>query len=415
MGQTFIEKILARRSRDPIIPGSIAWIDLDVRSARDFGGANVVKNFTKNYPEQKVADAAKTCFTFDCNVPANNIPYANNQQTCRIFAEKQGLRVYDVNRGIGSHVNIEEAQAVPGATIVGTDSHLNILGAVGAFGQGMGDQDIAFAFKTGRTWFEVPHSMKITVKGRFSYPVTAKDLTLKMLQILGSNGALGLSMEYGGPAIDGLELHERITLASMATEMGAIISFIAPDKNVLKYLSDRSGRSIEGISADPDATYVKCVEVDITDLEPLVACPYSPENVKKVREVAGRKIDSVFIGSCTNGRFEDFVLVDKLLAGRKIASHVMAKAVPATREVYKQLLETGLLARLFDAGFILSSPGCGGCASGQIGMTGKGEVQISTSNRNFKGKQGDGDTYLASPVVAAACAIAGKIIDPRDL
>lgn len=415
MGQTIIEKLLAKKSPDPIIPGGIAWIDLDVRSARDFGGANVVKNFTSNYPEQKVADAARTCFTFDCNVPANNIPYANNQQTCRKFAMKQGLKVYDVDRGIGSHVNIEEGQAVPGATIVGTDSHLNILGAVGAFGQGMGDQDIAFAFKTGRTWFEVPHSMKVIIKGTYQYPTTAKDLTLQVVKVLGSGGALGLSMEYQGQAIDALDLAGRITLASMATEMGAIISFIVPDKNVLSFLEGRSGKKIEAITADPDAKYVKTIEIDVSKLEPLVACPYTPENVKTVREVAGRRIDSVFIGSCTNGRFEDFEMVASFLKGRKVASHVMAKAVPSTREVYRQLLEKGILQTLFDAGFIVTSPGCGGCASGQIGMTGKDEVQVSTSNRNFKGKQGDGDTYLAGPLVAAASAIAGKLADPRDL
>jgi 3-isopropylmalate/(R)-2-methylmalate dehydratase large subunit len=304
---------------------------------------------------------------------------------------------------------------VPGATIVGTDSHLNILGAVGAFGQGMGDQDIAFTFRTGKTWFEVPHTMKVKVKGTFRYPVTAKDLTLKMVQTLGSNGALGLAMEYYGPAIDALDLPGRITLASMATEMGAIISFIPPDRATLEWLSKAAGRKVEGIYADPDASYCKEIEIDVSDLEPLVACPYTPENVKRVREVAGRKIDSVFIGSCTNGRFEDFEIVARFLRGRKIASHVMAKVVPATHKVYAQMLESGVLKTLFDAGFVISHPGCGGCASGQIGMTGKDEVQVSTSNRNFKGKQGDGDTYLASPLVAAASALAGELADPRDL
>ncbi len=415
MGQTVIQKIIALHSKESPTPGSIVWMDLDVRSARDFGGANVVKNFEAHYPGQAPADPKKTCFTFDCVVPANNIPYANNQHTCRKFARKHGLKVYDVDQGIGSHINIEEGMAIPGATIVGTDSHLNILGAVGAFGQGMGDQDIAFSFRTGKTWFEVPHTMKVKIKGTFSHPVTAKDLTLKMVQVLGSNGALGLAMEYYGPAIDALDLPGRITLASMATEMGAIISFIPPDQATLDWLSKAAGRKVEGIYADADATYCKEIEVDVSGLEPLVACPYSPENVKRVRDVAGRKVDSVFIGSCTNGRFEDFEIVARFLRGRKIASHVMAKAVPATQKVYAQMLESGVLKTLFDAGFIISHPGCGGCASGQIGMTGKDEIQVSTSNRNFKGKQGDGDTYLASPLVAAASALAGELADPRDL
>ncbi len=415
MGHTIIQKIIARHSKEPPTPGTIVWMDLDVRSARDFGGANVVKNFEANYPGQSVADVKKTCFTFDCVAPANNIPYANNQHTCRKFARKQGFKVYDVDQGIGSHINIEEGMAVPGATIVGTDSHLNILGAVGAFGQGMGDQDIAFTFRAGKTWFEVPHSMRVKVKGTFAHPVTAKDLVLKMLQVLGSNGALGLAMEYYGPAIDALDLPGRITLASMATEMGAIISFITPSQAILETLSKAAGRPIEPIAADPDAVYAKEIEVDVTGLEPLVACPPTPENVKKVREVAGRKVDSVFIGSCTNGRFEDFEAASRFLQGRKIASHVMAKAVPATQKVYAQLLESGVLKSLFESGFIISHPGCGGCASGQIGMTGKDEVQVSTSNRNFKGKQGDGETYLASPIVAAAAALKGELVDPRDV
>lgn len=415
MGQTIMEKIIQSHSKEPAIPGTIVWMDLDVRSARDFGGANVVKNFETNYPGQAIEDPKKTCFTFDCVVPANNIPYANNQHTCRKFARKHGLKVYDVDQGIGSHINIEEGQAVPGATIVGTDSHLNILGAVGAFGQGMGDQDIAFTFRTGRTWFEVPHSMKVVIKGHFRHPVTAKDLTLQMVKILGSNGALGLAMEYYGPVIDQLPLPGRITLASMATEMGAIISYIPPNQAVLEELSRLAGRQVQTVQADPDATYAKVLEVDITDLEPLVACPYSPENVKKVREVAGRKVDSVFIGSCTNGRFEDFRAAADLLKGRRIAEHVMAKAVPATQRVYTQLLDSGVLKSLFNSGFIISHPGCGGCASGQIGMTGKDEVQVSTSNRNFKGKQGDGDTYLAGPLVAAASALRGVLTDPRDI
>lgn len=412
--KTLIEKIIAARSREEVAAGRIVWMDLDVRSARDFGGANVVKHLREQYPGEKVADVSKTCFTFDCVVPANNIPYANNQHICRKWAEEQGVRVFDVNRGIGSHVAIEEGQAVPGATIVGTDSHLNILGAVAAFGQGMGDADIAFGFRTGRTWFEVPETMKIVIKGKLPATCAAKDLTLKMLEVLGSNGALGMAMEYEGEAIEQLDLPGRITLASMATEMGAIISFITPSAKVLAYLEERAGRKLTPLSADAGAKYVKTIEVDISGLEPLIACPYSPSNVKKVREVAGRKVDAVFIGSCTNGRFEDFKAAADFLAGRRIADHVMAKAVPATRQVYQQMLETGVLGKLFDAGFIVTAPGCGGCASGQVGMTGKGEVQISTSNRNFKGKQGDGDTYLASPVVAAASALAGKITDPRD-
>jgi 3-isopropylmalate/(R)-2-methylmalate dehydratase large subunit len=414
-GKTIIEKIFQAHSPGdvPVEPGNIIWLDLDVRTARDFGGANVVKNYRSHYGDAPVADKDKTFFTFDLVVPPNNIPYANNQQICRTWAREQAVRVYDVDAGIGSHVAIEEGLAYPGSTLVGTDSHLNILGAVGAFGQGMGDQDIAFTFKTGKTWFEVPATMKVVTKGELPASCTARDLTLAVLGRLGSQGALGRAVEFYGPAIEALDLPGRITLASQITEMGGIIGFVPPSDEVLAYCNARAGNdSIEGVYADPDAAYVETVEIGVTNLEPLIACPPNPANVVPVREVAGRRIDSVFLGSCTNGRLEDFQAVAQVVKGQRVAPGVMASVVPATREVFEQMLHSGLLETLFDAGFIISNPGCGGCASGHIGMTGQGQVQVSTSNRNFPGKQGAGDTYLASPVTAAWCALKGQITVP---
>jgi len=411
--QTIIEKIIQAHSDEEVAPGRIVWMGLDVRTARDFAGANVVQNYRTHYGDSPVADAAKTFFTFDCVVPANSIPYANNQQTCRQWARQQGIRVFDVDAGIGSHVALEEGLAYPGCTFVGTDSHLNILGAIGAFGQGMGDQDIAFAFRSGKTWFEVPPTMKVTVRGTLRPPNSARDLTLAVMRVLGSSGALGRAVEFYGPAIDGLDIAGRITLASQITEMGGIIGFIPPSDEVLAFCRSSTGHDISGVYADPGATYCESLEVDIEGLEPLVACPPNPANVKPVREVAGTRIDSVFLGSCTNGRFEDFAAVAEIVAGKRIAPWVMASAVPATRQVFARLLQEGVLQALFDAGFIVSNAGCGGCASGQIGMTGKGEVQVSTSNRNFPGKQGAGDTYLASPATAAWSALRGEITVPH--
>ncbi len=415
-GQTIIEKIFQAHSADdaPVEPGRIIWIDLDVRSARDFAGANVVKNYRRHYDDTPVEDPDKTFFTFDLVVPPSNIPYAENQQICRIFAREQGIKVYDVNAGIGSHVAIEDGLAYPGSTFVGTDSHLNILGAVGAFGQGMGDQDIAFTFKAGKTWFEVPPTMRVVVQGEVAPPCTARDLTLAIMGQLGSSGALGRAIEFYGPAIEALDLAGRITLASQVTEMGGIIGFVPPSEAVLAYAHAQTGDdALQGVYADPNAEYVKTVEVDISGLEPLISCPPNPANVKPVHEVAGLRIDSVFMGSCTNGRFEDFAAVAEIVQGKRIAPHVMASVVPATRQVFDQMLHTGVLATLFDAGFIISNPGCGGCASGHLGMTGQGQVNISTSNRNFPGKQGKGDTYLVSPVTAAWCALAGEITVPE--
>lgn len=414
MGKTIIEKIIQAHSDEAVEAGRIVWMRLDARTARDFGGANVVKNYRTHYGDAPVDDATKTFFTFDLVTPANNIPYAINQQICRDWAKDQGVKVFDVDMGIGSHVAMERGLTWPGATFVGTDSHLNILGAIGAFGQGMGDQDIAFAYKAGRTWFEVPYTMKVTIKGELKPPCTAKDLTLACLRRLGASGALGQAVEFYGPAIEGLDLAGRITLSSMMTEMGGIIGLIPPSEEVLAFCRKRTEREdLTAIQADPDAEYTQEVEVDVTDLEPLIACPPKPDNVKTVREAAGTKVDSVFIGSCTNGRYEDFFAVAEVVKGRHIAPGMVASVVPATREVYAQMLHSGVLQTLFDAGFIVSNPGCGGCASGHIGMVGNGQVQVSTSNRNFAGKQGPGDNYLASPTVAAWAALSGEITAPQ--
>ncbi|WP_455141368.1 3-isopropylmalate dehydratase large subunit [Candidatus Hodarchaeum mangrovi] len=415
MSKTIIEKILTDHTSDNVAPSQIIWLNIDVRSARDFGGANVVKNLEEHYPkESKIADPEKTFFTFDCVVPANNLGYAENQQITRMFARKYLDRknLYDVDAGIGSHVMIEKGIATPNSTVVGTDSHLNILGAIGAFGQGMGDQDIAFTFKTGKTWFEVPESMKITITGEPAPNSYAKDITLGILEQIGSKGALGRSIEFYGSTIDSLKLAGRITLASMVTEMGGIIGLIVPNNEVINYCRERGNKEFKVQNADADCEYSQKLTLDFSDLEPRIALPPSPSNVKPVSEVTGVKIDSVVIASCTNGRYEDFEIVAKILRGKKIHRDVMMKIVPATQEVYGQLLEAGLIKIFYEAGAIISNPGCGGCASGQIGMTGAGEVQISTGNRNFAGKQGKGDTYLTSPATAAASAIKGEIVVP---
>jgi 3-isopropylmalate/(R)-2-methylmalate dehydratase large subunit len=415
MGHTVIQKIIASHSqRAEVRPGEIVWIDLDLRSARDFGGASVVGHLRRHYARRPVADVEKTAFTFDCVVPANTIPYAENQHVCRTFAREQGVRLHDVDAGIGSHVMIEQGLALPGTTVVGTDSHLNLLGAVGCFGQGMGDADIAFAFATGRTWFEVPETIRVDVRGQLRLPATAKDLTLALVGKLGSKGALGKAVEIYGEAVDGLDLAGRITLCSMATEMGAIAALIRPDRRVYEFTARRAGAEVPEVPwADEDAEYCQRVELDIDGLQPLLSMPGAPSDVRPVAGAGGTPVDSVFVGSCTNGRLEDLAAMAGGLRGKQVRAGLMAKAVPATREVYTRLLEQGLLSTLHAAGVIVSNPGCGGCASGQIGMTGKGEVQISTSNRNFRGKQGMGETYLASPLTAAASAVAGRISVPE--
>jgi len=395
MSRTIIEQIIQSHTQDEVVAGKIVWMDLDIRSARDFGGPNVVKSFEREYGGDAVENKTKTFFTFDLCVPACSLKYADNQQICRDFARKHGIKVFDVDQGIGSHVLIEEGLASAGKTVVGTDSHLNILGAVDCFGQGMGDLDITFAFKTGKTWFEVPETLRVKITGTVSSEATAKDLTLYILKQMGTKKAALKAVEFYGNAVKDLSLAGRITLCSMVTEMAGIIGFI-PD-------------------AIPDAEYADSVEIDVTGLAPQIAAPSSPENVFDVSELKGTDIDSGFIGSCTNGRTEDLAAAARVLKGRKVKDGVMLKVVPATRRVYQELLDQGILETLFSSGAIVSNPGCGGCAEGHIGLTGKGEVQVSTGNRNFAGKQGKGNTYLASPDVVAASCVAGRIITPEDV
>ncbi len=412
MGRTMICRILEAHGAGRCYTGDVVWLDIDNRTARDFAGANVVGNLERYGGENPIADREKTFFTFDCNVPANTIPYADNQQRIRVFARKHGLRVYDVDSGIGSHIVIEEKYGRPGTTTIGTDSHLNIMGAVGAFGQGMGDIDTAFAFKTGKTWFEVPPSVRLVLKGIPPDGVEAKDIALAVLGRFGNHELLGRSVEVYGEWADCASLSDCITFSSLATEMGAIIALMPPNGNVLDYF-DMS--SEDALYADPDALYETEYELDISVLEPLLAAPPNPNNVHRVAELRDVHVDGVFIGSCTNGTYQDMRYAAELLRGRTVAPGVMLKVVPATRRTWARMLDEGLMTDIFDAGGIISNCGCGGCASGQIGMTGGGEVQVSTSNRNFTGKQGRGSTYLAGIGTAVASAVLGRIATPYEL
>ena len=406
MGETVVEKILSRHAGRPVRPGDIVDIAIDARVARDFGGANVVKNLRDH--GLGIADVSKTFFTFDCNPGGSDQKYAANQHACRLFARERAVGLFDIDAGIGTHVAIEEGLVVPGGTLVSTDSHANILGAIGAFGQGMGDQDIAAAWAYGRVWFKVPGSVKIDLKGTPPAGTTAKDLALRLLREFGASGLLGASAELYGAAADGLDLAGRITVASMATEMGAIILLFTPNQAVRDHF-DGLGKRYEAIQADADAAYARVVEIDVSGLEPLVSRPGHPEDVVPVREVAGTKIDSAIIGSCTNGRFEDLAAAAAVLRGRRVAPGVVLKIVPATRRVWRRALDEGLVGVFAEAGALVGNPGCAGCAEGQIGQNGPGEVTVSTGNRNFAGKQGQGSVYLASPATAAASAVAGVI------
>lgn len=411
---TIIEKILASHSnQETVKPGDIIDVFIDTRAARDFGGANVVKNLLDN--GLSIADPKHTVFTFDCNPGGSDQKYAANQQFCRIYARQNGIPVYDVDAGIGTHLAIDKGLAYPGSTFVSTDSHANIMGAIGAFGQGMGDQDIAAAWAKGAVWFKVPESVKLNLNGKLPANVTAKDIVLNLLSIFGANKLLGYSVEVYGDAVEALTLDERITISSMATEMGAIIILFTPNGRVLDELQKLTGKRYAPVIADSDAAYTKMFDIDISNFVPMVANPGHPHDNSPLESVMKKKIDSAFIGSCTNGRIEDLRITAEILRNRKVAPGVVLKIVPSTDEIWQQALNEGLIKIFKDAGALVSNAGCAGCAAGQVGQNGPEEVTISTGNRNFTGKQGKGYVYLASPATVAASAVAGYITDPFNI
>ncbi|MCU0472892.1 MAG: aconitase/3-isopropylmalate dehydratase large subunit family protein [Bacteroidales bacterium] len=414
MAMTLLEKIIASHSKSSSVhPGEIIDIEIDIRVARDFGGANVVKNIRDH--GLSINNPSKTLFTFDCNPTGSDQKYAVNQHICRIFARENGIRVYDIDAGIGTHILIDQGYVYPGATAVSTDSHANILGAIGAFGQGMGDMDIAAAWHNGKIWFKVPPSVRIDLKGDLPPKVSSKDFILNLLKVFGANSLLGFSVELFGTCIDKMSIDDRITVSSMGTEMGAIIILFPPSEAIMDFCRQRSKTKFTPVFADEDASYERRIEIDVSEFVPMVSRPGEPHDTVDIATVQGQKIDSAFIGSCTNGRMSDMIKAAVLLKDKKVAPGVILKIVPATDEIWKRCLDEGLLDTFKRAGALVSNAGCAGCAAGQVGQNGQGEITISTGNRNFPGKQGKGNVYLASPEVVTASAIAGHITTPEKL
>ncbi len=416
-GRTIVEKILSEHSRQDAWAGDRVWADLDLAVVRDFGGPNVVLEYEKQMGDRPVWDAQKIAMTFDYQAPAKVVQVANNQRICREFAAKHGIpHVFDVNSGIGQHVLLEHGMILPGEVVIGTDSHMNLLGAVGSFSTGMGTTDVAAGWATGRLWFRVPETIKVTFKGTYGYPTSAKDLALFLLSKIDTAKTIYKALEFYGQPIDSLSLAGRLTLASMVTEMEGKIGFIIPDEDILDLIGERAGRKVEAVLPDKNASYWEEWEFDVAGLQPLIACPDRPDNVKSVREVAGRPVDEVFIGSCTNGRFEDLQIAAEVLEkmGGKIAPHVRMIITPATTEVAMQAVDAGLYETFIKAGAMVTNQGCSLCTIGHHGVLAEGDVLVSTSNRNFRGKLGKGgQVYLAGPAVAAATAVKGEIALPE--
>jgi 3-isopropylmalate/(R)-2-methylmalate dehydratase large subunit len=413
---TIIEKIFSRAVGKDVKPGDYIWSPLDLVAMRDFGGPNVIQEYIENYGDSPVFNKEKIAITFDLHIPARDEKVARNHNILREFASKRGAKLFDINTGVGQHILFEHGLVRPWSIIVGTDSHMNLLGAFGAAAFGMGTTDIAGAMYKGKLWFRIPKTIKIVVTGTLPQYVTAKDVILYILKNVTTAGALDTALEFSGDTVERMNIAERITLTSMVTEMSGDIGFIEPDNGVLRFLNTRTQEEVEPIRADSTALYEKVYEFSVHDLKPQIACPHSPDKVTDVEELSPIKIDQVFIGSCTNGRFEDLKIAAEILKDKKIKKDVRLIIVPATMEVARDALEAGLYEIFLSCGAVVTNPGCALCTTGHPGILAPGETMVSTSNRNFVGKLGRGAAvYLASPATAAATAIAGIITDPRQI
>lgn len=412
---TIIESILSKASGKKCGAGDRIWADVNLAAIRDFGGPNVILKYRERFNNSPVHDPEKIAITFDLHIPAKTEKVAQNQQLCREFAKEQGIKVFDIECGIGQLTLLENGWLKPGQVVVGTDSHMNLLGAAGVFATGVGTTDIVAAWKYEKLWYRVPETHLFNVEGKLGKRVSAKDVILHILKEVGEDGLLYKAVEFSGKTIENMELYQRITLASMVTEMSGKIGFFPVDEKVINFLNDRVEGKILPIEPE-NPTYEKERNFDIGGLEPQVAVPHSPANVKPVSEVEGIELDQVFIGSCTNGRFEDFENAAEIIGKNEVANGTRFIIVPGTREVALRLLESGLHKIFVDAGGVVTNPSCSLCTMGHPGVLAPGEVTLSTSNRNFPGKIGKGGkVYLSSPETAAASAITGEITDPRSI
>jgi len=419
MPLTISEKILAvHSSQEKVRPGELIEANLDFVLGNDITAPLAIKAF-KDSGAEKVFDTERISLIPDHFIPNKDIQSATQAKIMREFAIEQKLvHYYEVGRAGIEHALLPEAGLVlPGDLIIGADSHTCTYGALGAFSCGVGSTDLAAAMITGQLWFKVPPSIKLIFSGNRQPFVRGKDLILYTIGQIGVDGARYKAIEFAGPVIESLPMDDRFTMANMAVEAGAKAGIICPDERTEAYVKKRAKRKYKFYQSDPDAEYEQVHRWDISDLPPQVACPHSPGNVKPVNELSHVKIDQVVIGSCTNGRLGDMSLAAKLLNGRKVASNVRLIVIPATREIYRECLKEGHIQTFMDAEAVVSTPTCGPCLGGYMGILAEGERAISTTNRNFVGRMGHpkSEVYLSSPAVAAASAVLGRIAHPEEI
>jgi len=415
---TLVEKILAAHAgKGRVSPGEFLNVKVDVILANDITAPIAIREF-KRLGLERVFDPQKIVMVPDHFVPAKDIASAEQVKVMRQFAQEQGVIFFETGQMGIEHVLLhEQGLVLPGDVIIGADSHTCTYGALGAFATGMGSTDIASAMATGDIWMKVPPTIKFVYQGQLLKWVGGKDLILHTIGRIGVDGALYAAMEFHGPAVDALSVDGRLTMANMAIEAGAKAGIFRVDGKTLSYITPRARRHFTVHEPDSDAVYAKVIEYDVSNLEPQVALPHSPANVVPVSQVGEVEIDQAVIGSCTNGRISDLREAAGILKGKKVHSGVRCLVFPGSQQVYLNALTEGLIEIFIKAGVAVSTPTCGPCLGGHMGVLAAGEKAIATTNRNFVGRMGNprSEVYLSGPAVAAASAVAGRIVGPEEI
>ena len=419
MAMTMSQKILAAHAGlDSVSAGQLIEANLDLTLANDITGPVAIREMEKAGFDH-VFDRAKIALVMDHFAPNKDIKSAQQCLECREFARKYDIvNFFDVGEmGVEHALLPEKGLTAPGELIIGADSHTCTYGALGAFSTGVGSTDLAAGMATGKAWFKVPSAIKFVLKGKKAPWISGKDVILHIIGMIGVDGALYKSMEFVGEGVAELSMDDRFTICNMAIEAGAKNGIFPVDEKTMEYITGRVDRPVTKFEADPDAEYEATYEIDLSTMRPTVACPHLPETTKPVDEIGHIEIQQAVIGSCTNGRIEDMRIAASILKGKHVARDVRTIVIPATQEIYLQCIEEGLAKIFIQAGCIISTPTCGPCLGGHMGILAQGERAISTTNRNFVGRMGHitSEIYLASPAVAAASAIAGYICAPEDV
>ena len=419
-----VEKILARASgKSSVAPDDVVFADVDKVMMHDVSGPGVLKVFDKLKKQgiavDKLFDPTKVWVAEDHFVPSADKLSAENIVKLSNFTKNYGIEKH-FKYGMGQYgichtLSHEQAMVMPGDVYVGGDSHTNTTGALGAFAVGLGHTDIAYVLLNGNIWFKVPETYYFKLNGKLPDHVMAKDLILKIIGEIGNDGGAYRTMQFGGSGIDDMSVESRLTLCNMTTEAGAKNGIVEPDQKVADYLSAKGATNLNLVKGDADAEYSKIFEFESSEMEPIIAKPFSPDNTCVVGEAPSVELDKSYIGSCTGAKYEDLEAAAKILKGRKVK--IRTEILPAAISIYQRAMENGLLKIFLDAGVTVGPPTCGACCGAHMGVLAKDEICISTTNRNFPGRMGhvESQTYLASPMVAAASAVTGKITDPRDL